>query len=84
MPQIKYFLMHKDSQVLYVNESACNQLGYTQEELLGKYAWVLDRTYGQNTRIFKLSTGRNQEKSSTLTFTDTIMKVWRTFFCSYL
>lgn len=36
------FLMHKDSQLLYVNESACKHLGYTQDELLGKYVWEWD------------------------------------------
>jgi PAS domain S-box-containing protein len=33
------YLMHKDSQILYVNESACKSLGYTQDELLGKFVW---------------------------------------------
>jgi PAS domain S-box-containing protein len=36
------FLMHKDSQILYVNESACKSLGYTQDELLGKFVWEWD------------------------------------------
>lgn len=36
------FLMKSDSQIVYVNHSACEQLGYRQEELVGMFVWEWD------------------------------------------
>lgn len=36
------FLMDEDSKILYVNQSACRKLGYSREELVGKYVWEWD------------------------------------------
>jgi PAS domain S-box-containing protein len=33
-------------QIVYVNETACNRLGYSREELLSMYIWEIDRNYG--------------------------------------
>lgn len=36
------FLMRDDSQIVYVNQSACKRLGYREEELVGKFVWEWD------------------------------------------
>lgn len=36
------FLMQSDSKIMYVNQSACERLEYTREELTGKYVWEWD------------------------------------------
>ena len=36
------FLMQADSMIVYVNEAACNTLGYTKDELIGMYVWEWD------------------------------------------
>lgn len=36
------FLMRSDSQIVYVNHSACKKLGYEQHELIGMYVWEWD------------------------------------------
>lgn len=36
------FLMRDDSQIVYVNQAACKKLGYSKQELIGKYVWQWD------------------------------------------
>ncbi len=36
------FWLTPEAKLLYVNEAACRQLGYTRQELLTKYAWDID------------------------------------------
>jgi len=36
------FLMNAESKIIYVNRSACRQLGYKHKELLGMYVWEWD------------------------------------------
>ena len=36
------FLMQADSMIVYVNEAACNTLGYTKDELIGMCVWEWD------------------------------------------
>lgn len=36
------YLMHSDSQILYANQAACDHLGYSPDELIGKYVWEWD------------------------------------------
>jgi PAS domain S-box-containing protein len=35
-----------DGRVVYVNETACNRLGYSREELLSRHIWDIDTSYG--------------------------------------
>lgn len=41
------FLMRSDSQIVYVNQSACNKLGYQPSELVGKFVWEWDPLFPQ-------------------------------------
>lgn len=36
------FVMRSDSQIIYVNDSACERLGYARSELIGKHVWEWD------------------------------------------
>lgn len=36
------FLMQDNSQIVYVNNSACNKLGYSKQELIGLHVWEWD------------------------------------------
>lgn len=36
------FIMKPDSQIVYVNHSACEKLGYDKAELIGKHVWEWD------------------------------------------
>ncbi len=36
------FWMHHDSEIFYVNNAACEKLGYTREELVGMRVWEWD------------------------------------------
>ena len=42
------FLMRDDSEIVYVNQSACQRLGYTQEELVGMKVWQWDPLFPQS------------------------------------
>ena len=33
------FLMKDTSEIVYVNHSACRELGYERDELIGKFVW---------------------------------------------
>ena len=35
-----------DGRIVYVNETACNRLGYSREELLSMHIWDIDTDYG--------------------------------------
>lgn len=37
-----FYRLSPQGQVLYVNEHACHSLGYTREELIGRYVWEFD------------------------------------------
>lgn len=39
------FWMQPDSKLIYVNQSTCNKLEYTREELIGKYVWEWDAIF---------------------------------------
>jgi PAS domain S-box-containing protein len=41
------FLMKSDSQIIYVNDSACKRLGYRRSELTGKYVWEWDPLFSK-------------------------------------
>lgn len=42
------FLMRSDSQIVYVNQSACNKLGYEKNELEGMRVWEWDPLFPQS------------------------------------
>ena len=40
-----FFSISPSGQIIYANEHACLSLGYTREELVGKYTWDIDPAY---------------------------------------
>lgn len=42
------FLMQSDSGIVYVNQSACNRLGYTSDELVGMKVWQWDPLFQES------------------------------------
>jgi PAS domain S-box-containing protein len=40
-----------DAKIVYLNDAACNMLGYKKEELLGKYLEVMDPNFNRQTAI---------------------------------
>ena len=38
-----------DAKIVYLNDAACNMLGYKKEELLGKYLEVMDTNFNRKT-----------------------------------
>jgi two-component system, sensor histidine kinase PdtaS len=40
-----------DAKIVYLNDAACNMLGYKKEELLGKYLEVMDTNFNRQTAI---------------------------------
>ena len=45
------FWFTTDAKIVYLNDAACNMLGYKKEELLGKYLEVVDPNFDRQTAI---------------------------------
>jgi PAS domain S-box-containing protein len=41
-----FYSLTPDAKIVYANEHACRMLGYTREELVGRYVWDIDPYYG--------------------------------------
>jgi two-component system, sensor histidine kinase PdtaS len=48
-----------DAKIVYLNDAACNMLGYKKEELLGKYLEVMDTNFNRQTAIDVMHKIRN-------------------------
>ncbi|HTL93249.1 MAG TPA: PAS domain S-box protein [Steroidobacteraceae bacterium] len=44
-----FYEISPSGQIIYANEHACRSLGYTRQELIGKYTWDIDPAYPPET-----------------------------------